>query len=410
MRKFIKISAGWIHTTLIFAIITPVIYAFFIGDQAAVTPWLYLKCLIIFFPVVITDFAADRCRHLMSYLTFSALTFTATGAAAYSLSASLHDGALRLGYLLPVLGESAFIIINRLAARLRKKTDREAASIADPTFYPFYDILKEPSFLSLLYFGAAYIFAANFNSPSVCNIALFSSIVYVPVTFLYRYVEETEQYLSMNKRTCNLPSKRIYAIGGGILALYLLILMILTLPSLFTISHRQYRDLRELTVDLEIDYTEIMQEHNLEPAGEDFTAAMLAEYGEPTPPPWWVNFIFYSIAVLIFIVLAIALMRKIYAVFQDFLISIDENGDIVEKLQDTAEDMQKIKIPTGRRRLSEKEQIRKKYRKMIRRHRKDRPAIYESPAEIEDKAGIAKTVETLALHTQYEQARYGQPE
>ena len=81
----------------------------------------------------------------------------------------------------------------------------------------------------------------------------------------------------------------------------------------------------------------------------------------------------------------------------------------MEELQDTAEDIRKIKIPTVRRsrRLSEKERIRKEYRKTIRMHRKDRPAIYESPAEIEDKAGIAGTKETLALHTRYELARYG---
>ena len=79
----------------------------------------------------------------------------------------------------------------------------------------------------------------------------------------------------------------------------------------------------------------------------------------------------------------------------------------MEELQDTSEDIRKIKISADRRRLSERERIRKKYRRTIRRHRKDRPAVYESPVEIEENAGIAGTEEGVALHMQYELARYG---
>lgn len=408
MRKLIKTSAGWIHTSLILAIIIPLIYALCVEDQTAVGPNLYLKCLIILFPVVITDLAADRCRNLLSYLILCMLAFAATGTAAWILAGSLRGSILIWGYLLLLLGETLFVITNRLTARLQKKKDRDAATVADPTFHPFYDILKEPSFLYLLYFGAVYILAVNFNSPSVCNAALFSAVLYALITFLYQYVNETEHYLSLNKRTCNLPSKRIYGIGSGVLAIYLLILMLLTLPSLFTLSHRHYRDLRELTSDVQIDYAELMPENNSENMGEDPMAALLEEYGEPTPAPWWVDFIFYAISAIIFVFLAIALMKKVYAVFQDFRIANDENGDIVEELQDTQEDIRKIRTPAGRRRLSEKERIRKEYRKTIRRHRKDRPAIYESPAEIEANTGIAGTEEIAALHTRYELARYGQ--
>lgn len=408
MRKLIKTSAGWIHTSLILAIIIPLIYALCVEDQTAVGPNLYLKCLIILFPVVITDLAADRCRNLLSYLILCALTFAATGTAAWILAGSLRGSILIWGYLLLLLGETLFVIVNRLTARLQKKKDRDAATVADPTFHPFYDILKEPSFLYLLYFGAVYILAVNFNGPAVCNAALFSVVLYALITFLYQYVNETEHYLSLNKRTCNLPSKRIYGIGSGVLAIYLLILILLTLPSLFTVSHRHYRDLRELTSDVQIDYAELMPENNSENMGEDPMAALLEEYGDPTPAPWWVDFIFYAISAIIFVFLAIALMKKVYAVFQDFRITNDENGDIVEELQDTQEDIRKIRIPAGHRRLSEKERIRKEYRKTIRRHRKDRPAIYESPAEIEANAGITGTEEGTALHTRYELARYGQ--
>ena len=407
MRKLIKTSAGWVHTTLILAVIIPVIYALCVKDQAAVGSDLYLKCLIIFFPVITTDLVADKCRSLLSWLILCALIFAVTGASGWILAGSLHNGILIWGYILLLLGETLFVIINRLTARLQKKKEREAAMAADPTFHPFYDFLKEPAFPVLLYFGAVYLIAVNFNSPAVCNAALFSTIVYAVITFLYQYVSETEHYLSLNRRTCNLPSKRIYGIGSGILAIYLLVLMILVLPSLFTISHRHYRDLRDLTSDVKIDYVEMMMENNSEDIGESPLDALLAEYGDAGPAPWWVDFIFYIVTAIIFAFLAIALMKKVFLVFRDFRMTNDENGDIVEELHDTEEAVRKIKAQAGRRKFSEKEQIRKEYRKVIRRHRKDRPAVYESPTEIETNAGIVQTEDGRELHIRYELARYG---
>ena len=121
MRKLIKTTAGWIHTTLIMAIIIPLLYALCVKDQAAVGPYLYLKCLVILFPVVVTDLAADKCRNLLSYLFFSALTLAATGAMGWVTAGSLRNGFLLFGYMLLLAGETLFVIVNRLTARLQKK-------------------------------------------------------------------------------------------------------------------------------------------------------------------------------------------------------------------------------------------------------------------------------------------------
>lgn len=78
MRKLIKTTAGWIHTTLILSVIIPLLYVLCVKDQTLVGPYLYLKCLVIVFPVVVTDFAAEKCRTLFTYLLLSVLTFAAT--------------------------------------------------------------------------------------------------------------------------------------------------------------------------------------------------------------------------------------------------------------------------------------------------------------------------------------------
>ena len=155
------------------------------------------------------------------------------------------------------------------------------------------------------------------------------------------------------------------------------------------------------------EHIEMMPEPTEEPTGEDPMAILMEQYGDVKPAPWWLDYIFYGITIAIFAVLTLALIKKVYSVFQDFRAVNDENGDIVEELQDT-DDIINITAPLRRRKLSERERIRREYRKVIRRHRKDRPAVYESPAEIEQNAGITQTEEGIALHDRYETARYAQ--
>ncbi len=53
------------------------------------------------------------------------------------------------------------------------------------------------------------------------------------------------------------------------------------------------------------------------------------------------------------------------------------------------------------------ERIKRRYRKTIRKHRKDRPAPYESPTEIEAGAGLKDDEQMRQLHKAYEEVRYG---
>ena len=90
----------------------------------------------------------------------------------------------------------------------------------------------------------------------------------------------------------------------------------------------------------------------------------------------------------------------------DFKENIDENGDVVEKLQPEEKRVKIKKTKIRKKEQTELEIIREKYKKEIRKHRKDLPECYESPYEIETKAGIAETKEGKELHECYERARY----
>lgn len=410
MRTQIKKSAGWIHTTLIMALIIPMLHAWIAHQPDPIGQTLYLKCFVILFPVAITDLAINKCKGMFSYLTVCAITLAATLIMAYTLAGCLRQSIFLWGYLGLLAFETLLIIHSRLTERLRQKRDEHAAQGCDPTWQPFRSALREPAFPVLLYFLAAYTIGLNLENPALCNAALFSAVFYTPVTLLYQYVCETEHYLSLNKRTCNLPASRIYGIGNGMLAIFLLLFLLITLPSIFTVSNRNFRDIREWNDKIIIDYSALMPKTDPEMTGENPMEALLAEYGEPQPAPEWLSVLFYGIEIAIFLFLAIALLRNIRTAFLDFRKTRDENGDLVEELEETAEKIIRISPPAKYRGQSERERIRSKYRRTIRRHRKERPAPYESPIEIETKAGIADSTDGKALHKEYELARYGQEE
>lgn len=407
MRIFIKRFTGWLHASLILSLIIPLLYALSTEPQDLSGQALYLKCLAIALPVVMTDFASNRCKYLLSYLMICALTFAATGLLGWCIAGALHQSAMLWPYIALLLVETMFVIISRLVIRLHRKKNEDAAKGEDPGWRPEYDLLREPSFMVLIYFAAVYTAALNLNNPALCNAALISAALYVPVTMLYEYICETENYLSLNKRTCSLPSRRIYGIGGGILAIFMLVFVLSLLPAFLTISHRHYRDLRKWAADIEIDYTQLFPENQENPAGEDAMAALIAEYGEPVPTPQWLILLSYILEIAIVVFFVVILFRKVLATFQDFRSTADENGDIIEELEDHTKELRQIAVPINRTVDSERERIRRKYRKVIRRHRKDRPAAYESPSEIETAAGIADNEEGKKLHILYESARYG---
>lgn len=407
MRIAAKKSAEWIHATLILAIIIPLIYSFVAEQPDIIGQHLYFKCLVIMLPIVATDIAVSKCKNLFSYLISGVIILAVTVAIAWTAAGRLHQSSILWAYMIVLIAETVFLIINRMAERIQRKRDKDASMGEDPSWRPSFDSMRSPSFAVIIFFAAVYALALNLNNPAVCNAALFSGTLYTVITFVHQYVSETETYLSLNKRTCNIPSKRIYGIGNAMLAIFFLLLIIVLLPALFTISNRHYRDLRKSAALIEFDFPELEAQSDQPSPEGDLMQALIEQYGEPRPTPKWVNALIYVLEAVIFLFLIAALMKTIIDTFRTFREAADENGDIVEELEETDEAVKIKKTRVSRRRLSERERIRKEYRKYIRRYRKERPAQYESPAEIEKNAGIAESEECKELHNHYELARYG---
>ncbi len=405
MRKTIKVLAGWIHATLILALVIPMIYAMGLSQTDSMEGKFYAKSLIIVIPVVLTSLAIKYCKNLLSYLVISSFLFAAMLYLAWRLLPVGSDGIIMWGYVVFIMVETLLIIIMRFFDRIDAKNNHEENMAASPYWNPEYNLLDKPNIFILIYFFIVYLICKNFDNPSVCNAAFISAIIYLLITILYEYIVRTEEYLSLNKRVCNLPSKRIYGISSSALAIFLLLLMIFIVPALLTINQRQYTDIREWVAERQVDYSEL-EEQGVAEGWPDPMEAYIAEQGPPRELPFWINIIFYVVEICVIIFFIFIVIKVVYSTFHEFQDTYDENGDIVEALKKTYEEEKKLpKRENGK--VSEREKIRRHYRKVIRKHRKEKPYPYETPLEIETKAGIADSEEGKQLHVQYEKARYG---
>ena len=124
-------------------------------------------------------------------------------------------------------------------------------------------------------------------------------------------------------------------------------------------------------------------------------------------PAEWLNGLFYVMGTACGALFLYLIGKAVRQAGVTFRADRDENGDIIENLAD--EPQEEITSIGGRRKRADKktETVRRKYRRTIRRHRKDIPAPAESPAEIEEKAGLLGDGKMRELHGQYERERYG---
>lgn len=392
----------YLHATLIAMLVLPLLYAIAELQDADGEGMLYLKCLLIFIPIVATEIAVRRLKNLGVYL-LSALAVTG---AMWGVIRLFFAGSGVL-YTIVILAESIFTALIRFQERLRlarqqKENDLYAA--------PAVSLLNQPSFGFLWYFAVMYVIGVLFYSKMLCDFALWNGAVYFFVALVYIYMTGTNHYLGLNKRTKSIPRKRIYTIGSGMLGLFAGLVLIAMLPSFFLAGQRRYTDIRTWSDNMQ--FVEYQPQLPQETGGDGYPGddwIMMLNEGETPPEPskFWTYLGWISIAagIAFLIYEAVKMLRKVFKEFRD---SFDENGDKVEELDDEpSQKEERLNLRRSRRSDSEAERIRRTYRRAIKKHRKEIPAPYESPSEIEKNAGLSEDADMKLLHVKYEGVRYG---
>lgn len=409
LAKVLKL-AEYVHATLIFALFIPLLYAVGQLYGATGTIALYLKCLLVALPVVVTEQAVRRVKSLALYgLVCMALTAGIayiTGAFVCFLHQRRYLEIHELCYCIGMVLETLFIAIKRLRDRLRAAVRKKDDGFLEDLEESF---LNTPSLTLVWYFVAMYVFGICFYSKMLCDLAFFSAIVYLFLALGYKYFETTKEYFWLNKRTKGIPKRRLYSISAGMMLGFGMLLLIGILPSVLLAGQRRYSDIRTWFDDIEFIPYDFEYDAEIQGAADGGANWMeLLNDGKPAPKPSKVVTIVCWVLVAVCIAcFAYGIVQAVRQVFRDFKNGLDENGDKIEELEGKdnifGEETLKLRSHGG----SEAEKIRRRYKKMIRKHRKEKPAVFESPIEIEELAGLKDSEEMQALHKEYEAVRYG---
>lgn len=410
MRKELKYIFECLHILLIFSIILPVLYMLGMQREEGVLVRLYFAGYLMILPMVFLKWAVRKSRKVLLYLSACVAALAAACMIAFSAGRLFLPGDARAGYLIYMVVGVIFIGIEEYSLKMNRIRQKKAREEMDNSFRQKEYALDKPHFYACTVYVVTYLVALNFNCPEVCNLSVMSFFLYLMIVVSYQFIESTEKYLSINDTVChvrNIPYKRIFGIGKYFLICFLLVILLAVIPTVLTIPYRQYRDIREWIQEREVDYAELLRQEAARSGGGDPMADVVLSYGEAKEMPVPVKMIFYAIGLGFLIAILYAIIRWIKEEIRDFGSGIDDDGDIVEALVPEAENI--VTQRHGRVPKTEEEQIRREYRRFIRKNRKDCPASYETPREIEVLAGVADTREAKTLHIKYEEVRYGKP-
>lgn len=411
LRRCLK-GMEYLHASLFFAMFVPLLYAAAQWSDPAGTVVLYLKCLLVVVPVIVTERAAKAVKSVLVYLIICILLLAGMGGiavlAAYWPGEKGRFGSCEICYCAVMLAETFIIAVKRFADRVSAAAwERE-----EPLAAKRISFLDYPTFSLVWYFVVFYLLGICLNAKLLCDIAFFSAIMYTFLALVYEYFGATGAYLELNKRTRGIPRRRLYGVSFSMLLAFGALLFVGMLPAVFMAGQRQYTDVRKWFEGVEFvpyEYESAPEFRQPAAGGEDWMA--LLRDGEPAPEPSkLIIALSQATGVVSMLVFLYAVFRIIRQVLRDFRNSRDENGDIIEEIRDDPVLRQREDILNKRGRRgaeSEAERIRRRYRRTIRKHRKERPAPYESPAEIEAYAGLENDEQMQQLHRDYEEVRYG---
>ncbi len=424
--RLISAACGFIRIVFPVMALAPVLpFLYMVSDARAdgmMLP-LWLASWVILLPSAAARAAARRFRSLGAFLGIGAAAlagayFLATAASRLlpwqevrAAEALLDAADIRYASFVPeayffaVTAESLVIIVTVLLVRLNQSDRNQAKRDRDLQWTPRKYLFDVPSRPLLVWFALLYFFALMFACPVNCGIAAACFIAYGAMYLFYRHATLSEGYLKRLGYLSRMPSRRIRAIGTAAAAAVIASAVVpAALSAYLTAGARPYRDLRDFEGRVGPAVGLVMEEM---PVTGGFLPEDLAGF-EETGEPWkYAPVLDRALEVLFVLVLLLAAwlsLRSVKDVFVRFRDREDEDGDIAESLPDISE-----KLVPGRRRAApdtERERIRREYRRAIRKASKETPGASETPEEIEKNAGLFGRESMRELHDRYEKARY----
>ena len=404
---------------LILQLLCPFLYVFYDGRRDSqilplyLTGWALLLCAAI---------SRQAARKAVTFPAYMAAALAGIGATLFLtvvlISASilwpgggtwLHWQNVQLAVLTANAVLCLWVAVEASMIRMNRKRRTAARENNDISWSEHKTLLQHPAAPYLLWFAVVYTAALLCSCPRLCDLSLLNGILYLISWLAWQQCTVTENYLEETRTLAKVPVNKIRRMHRGMILICLAALIPAAGAALLTASMRPYRDLRKADLSMPM-YTDMMDQGAISPAEggfEEWMEMMPAEECSFAWPAWMEKLptVFFILILGTVLLLAVKAAREYMLEFEG---APEENGDISRSLEE--DQTQKLKssglrIPFGR--ISEKEKVRRLYRRTIRRYRKEKPKAYEAPKEIEAGTAFPTDFDSTSLHESYERARYG---
>lgn len=402
----------WIHTLLLFAGLYP-LFALFCGLHGEAFRLFCTASLLLAVPIVSSRLLLGKIRHLMAYLFSGILISGLVSYPAFLLGNFFADCGVPCCVLTAVLSCLIFCIHTyaKITYGNLKRNFQEVHGETAAFLLREWDvttIISHPSPLHWIWFTALYIAGILIQDSAYLHMIFYMVLADIFLCFFYHYINEFHEYIRDNSSLANLPvetMKRVHRITGTA-AVFLLILF--TLPALLYGEEPLESIHPQAHVEIEI------------PSGNDSMMAMpemgsmdleKATEGSPSfEPPEWLrklaDIILYGVSVLVAFGVLAAIYHGIKNAGKSFAV---ENEDEIVFLNSETDDEKTRIRKSGKSNegwLSPNAQIRRRYKRTIRKSTKGKPKAWATPTELEQEAQLPSTEGMQALHHCYEKARY----
>lgn len=403
----------WFHTLLLFASIYPFLASLFLFKGTAF--WrIVTACFLLLLPIIFSWFLLQRIRNLLAFMACGVFISAITTLAAYcwgglAQTSGAVSAALAAICSLVIFGIRAY---TKATYGNMKRNFYEVHSDKEPFDVQECEIpslLNRPQpyhwvWLTLLYLPGMLL---HFTT---CLYILFG-ILFADVFLClsYHYISSLYEYVRQNQRVANLPvvtMKKIHRMTGIIAALLLFLFL---LPSL--LFGREFEP--DLTTEKPLfTFEEVLDEGSGQPSDPEIINEQILEQinSQIRETPKWLRdltrILGYLFGAGIILGIIFAIIQNIRRLGKDFAV---EEEDEVIFLEPEYSNTKRIFSRTIREtRLSANQQIRRRYRKTIRKSTKGQPSKWATPSELERDAALSGDAAMQALHDAYEKARYSE--
>ena len=423
-RKKLSDMLVWLHDLCILLLIYLLAAGFW---DAAVQDWKrsVLQGIALLIPLVVSEWGIRHIKNILGYLMLSVLftagtwwlfrhILTVEGTAVIALNGAgefVLTTGLAESLLTTVLTGAIFLI--RATAQIKrgqiqKQLEEMPGARGEKVYVAIEDVptlLDVPQVSQLSVFVIVYAIQIQAGHRQQLSWTVFLLAADIVIYLLYFFLERRNEFEQLQSERADFPGKTLRRMSNLVLLPMFLLLAVAVVPVLMT----KEEPLRAVSLESKEPKEEPERLQDKEMQGTDTTqdtsgmAELLAEKYET---PVWLTLLYRILEkALIFLAavgavwLMIRILRTIaryYAAEEEDQIEYFSKGRMAEN--ETLMKRKKEKEPF----FGEKMRIRRQYKRLIRKHLKEKINGSETPAELEQKAGL----NIAELHREYEKARY----